>query len=103
MSQEVQMPSEGERKAFIEKLGQFRSTLPESEQRMLDAMALAGLGGQEADVQGYGYIAYGPAPVPGFYFNYVQPTVVGTPYGLAYANVVRTGYQPYGGPPVFLA
>jgi hypothetical protein len=39
---DVQFPSDNERKAFLEKLGQFRSTLPSSEQRMLDAMATAG-------------------------------------------------------------
>ncbi len=52
---DVQFPNESERKAFLEKLGQFRSTLPQSEQRMLDAMAVAAFCERPAgDVQGYG-------------------------------------------------
>src|SRR5438067_6191912 len=37
----AQFPNDPERKAFVEKLAKFRSTLPASEQRMLDAMAAA--------------------------------------------------------------
>ena len=69
---DVQFPSDNERKAFLEKLGQFRNTLPASEQRMLDAMATAAFQPQnpQGDVQGYGWV---PGPVPGSAM-YVGPT-----------------------------
>ena len=49
---DAQMPSESERKAFIEKLGQFRNTLPQGEQRMLDAMAIAAFGATQQPKEG---------------------------------------------------
>ena len=51
MSQEPQIPSEAERKVFVEKLGQFRSTLQPKEQAMLDGMAMAAFHDQGADVE----------------------------------------------------
>jgi hypothetical protein len=95
MSQQPQGPSEQERKAFIEKLGQFRSSLPQPEQRMLDAMAIAAFGGQQeqGDVQGYGWF-YGPyGPVytgPTFYQTGWQTQWYATPWGAAY-NTVPAG------------
>ena len=92
MSQ-TQMPSESERKAFIEKLGQFRSSLPQGEQRMLDAMAIAAFGGgqqEQGDVQGYGwyYGPYGPVYTgPTFYQTGYQTTWTATPWGPAYQNI----------------
>jgi len=93
---DAQIPSEAERKAFVEKLGQFRSTLPASEQRMLDAMAMAAFGGaqaKEGDVQGYGWF-YGPyGPVytgPSFYQTGWAGTWNATPWGPAY-QAVPTG------------
>jgi hypothetical protein len=62
----AEMPSENERKAFVEKLAQFRNTLPAGEQRMLDAMAAAAFTPREqGDVQGYGAFYVAPPPVPG--------------------------------------
>ena len=85
-------PSEGERKAFVEKLAQFRSTLQPSEQRMLDAMAAAAFTPQGQDVQGYGVFAPGPVPGTSVY----QPTWfidgytydwVATPFGMTWQAV----------------
>ena len=86
-----QLPSESERKAFVEKLAQFRGTLPQSEQRMLDAMAMAAFKSEEPDVQGYGWIQgpYGPAWVPGptFYQTGYAANWVATAWGPAYQAV----------------
>ena len=93
---DVQFPSENERKAFLEKLGQFRSTLPQSEQRMLDAMATAAFQPQqgEGDVQGYGWVPapgpYGPVPVyvgPQFYQTGWRYQWQVTPWGGAWQAI----------------
>jgi hypothetical protein len=93
---DVQFPNESERKAFLEKLGQFRNTLPQSEQRMLDAMATAAFQPQnpEGDVQGYGWVPgpYGPLYVgPTFYQTGWTYQWNATPWGPAWQSV-PTGY-----------
>ncbi len=99
---DVQMPSESERKAFIEKLGAFRNTLPQSEQRMLDAMAIAAFGAHQQpkegdDVQGYGWV-WGPAgwvwqPATFWQTGYaIAP--VGTPWGVALTTVPTGVWTP---------
>jgi hypothetical protein len=93
---DVQFPSDSERKVFLEKLGQFRSTLPASEQRMLDAMATAAFQPQDTqgDVQGYGWVpsAYGPVYVgPTFYQTGWTYQWQATPWGPAY-RAVPTGF-----------
>jgi hypothetical protein len=94
MSQEVQVPSDGERKAFLEKLGQFRGTLSPSEQRMLDTMAMAAhQPTQQGEVQGYGWQAtYAPVTVatPQIYVNAFGQAFVGTAWQQTY---VQTGVQ----------
>jgi hypothetical protein len=88
MSQEPQIPSENERKAFVEKLGQFRSSLQPSEQRMLDSMAIAAFGGgEQADVQGYQWFYGGPAAVPAFYTAGYRTDWFATPWGVRYRTV----------------
>ena len=88
-----QMPSESERKAFIEKLGKFRESLPPSEQRMLDAMAIAAFQPQDqgGDVQGYWYYGYVQQPVavqtPVFYRDFYARPWVGTQWSVAYQTV----------------
>ena len=65
MSESSQLPSVEERQVFAQKLGQFRATLPGSEQRMLDAMVAAAFTPQEeGDVQGYEWFYTGPQFVP---------------------------------------
>ena len=87
-----QMPGEGERKAFVEKLAQFRSTLQPTEQRMLDAMAITAFGAQEqqGDVQGYGWF-YGPQGAiytgPTFYQPGWRTQWTASPWGAAYQTV----------------
>jgi hypothetical protein len=88
---ENQLPSESERKAFVEKLAQFRGTLPQSEQRMLDAMAMAAFGGSQQpsgdDVQGYQWF-YGPvATRPTFYQTGWVGQWQATPWGPAWQAV----------------
>jgi len=87
---EVQLPSESERKAFVEKLAQFRSTLSPNEQRMLDAMAIAAFGTQEpqSDVQGYGwYFDASPAAQPLFYTYGHAPSWEDTRWGHVYRSL----------------
>ena len=86
-------PNESERKAFVEKLAQFRGTLPASEQRMLDAMAAAAFT-QQGDVQGYGMWVGGPVGpqyVPTFYQTGFRYDWVATPFGPAW-QAVPSGY-----------
>ena len=53
MSQSVSLPSVEERKAFVQKLRQFRGSRPESGQRLLDAMVIAAFTpDQPSEVQG---------------------------------------------------
>ena len=93
MTQEQQIPGENERKAFVEKLGQFRSTLPPSEQRMLDAMALAAFGAQEqSDVQGYQWYYGGYPAAPVWYQQGWATQWYRTPWGVAYRQVPVGGY-----------
>ena len=81
MAQDVQLPNESERKAFVEKLAQFRSTLAPDEQRMLDIMAISTFRPQEGDVQGYTayWTNYGPVG-PGWYQNGWMAPWNNTPY-----------------------
>jgi hypothetical protein len=82
MAQEIQMPNEGQRKAFIEKLGQFRGTLTPDEQRMLDIMAVTTFQPREAhDVQGYTWYWGAAGPYgPGWYETGWRWTWDNTPY-----------------------
>ena len=68
MAQDVQLPDESQRKAFIEKLAQFRQTLAPDQQQMLDIMALSTFRPREGDVQGYTayWTNWGPLG-PGWY------------------------------------
>src|SRR5207248_8630645 len=57
MSQPDRPAGEAERQAFARQLGQFRTTLPANEQRMLDSLVLAAEGAQRGtEVQGYAAI-----------------------------------------------
>ncbi len=91
----AEFPNESERKAFLEKLGNFRSTLPVSEQRMLDAMAAAAFTPRDqGDVQGYAMWVAGP------YGPTLQPTWIQTGWSYGWVNTgfgvvwgqIPTGY-----------
>ena len=98
MAEQSKMPSEQEFNAFVGRLREFRGTLPEGDQRMLDAMVGAAFKTEEqGDVQGYWYAVRpgpygpvavgGPGPVPGFYVAPPPPAVVyASPWGVAYAG-----------------
>jgi hypothetical protein len=73
MSQPNKTASEAERKAFAQKLGQFRSTLPAQEQRMLDSLVLCAEGAQPGDVQGYTAIFGTDATMPEWYAGLLPP------------------------------
>src|SRR5215210_2237863 len=65
MSAQPQLPSLEERQAFVQKLAQFRTTLPPRLQRMLDTMAIAAFAPPDlADVEGYEWFYGGPQYVP---------------------------------------
>lgn len=53
---ELQLPTQAERTAFVDKLGAFRGTLAANEQRMLDAMVISAVGSVHPDVHGYGLL-----------------------------------------------
>jgi hypothetical protein len=90
---DVQQPSEAERKAFVEKLAQFRGTLPQGEQRMLDAMAIVAFGAPEdEDVQGYQWFYAGPTPI--FYQTGYAVAWQATPWGLAYRTLPTGAWVP---------
>jgi len=88
----VVLPGETERKAFVEKVRAFRETLPELEQRMLDAMVVAAFGPaaeeeEEKEVEGYHwvYTPYGPVyTTPTWYQTGWVPTWQYTPWGAVY-------------------
>jgi hypothetical protein len=99
MSQQQPIPSDQERKAFLEKLGQFRGSLAQNEQRMLDAMAAAAFQPQQGqgDVQGYGWVltAYGYQWVqPTFYQTGWQYQWQATPWGVAWQAVPAGVWTP---------
>jgi hypothetical protein len=62
------MAQDAKRQAFVQKLGQFRSTLPPEEQKMLDTvMFVAEQGATTGDVQLYGIFFRADATTPGYY------------------------------------
>ena len=93
MAQNIPMPDEAQRKAFVERLAQFRDSLAPEQKQMLDVMVIATFAPhQDADVQGYQWFwsQWGPSG-PGWYVNgYLQPwtnngfqqTAAGAAYGL---------------------
>jgi len=73
MSEQRELPSIEERRAFVQKLAEFRATLPPYHQRMLDTMAIAAFTPIEhADVEGYEWFYSGP--------QYVSPTSSPNPW-----------------------
>jgi hypothetical protein len=94
---QIHEPSQTDRKAFLEKLGEFRSTLPESQQHLLDAMALAAFRPEGADVQGYGWqpiVAPMAVPVQQVYVGPYGGAWVGTAWATSY-NVVGATWNPF--------
>ena len=90
---EVPIPSEDERKVFLEKLGQFRDALSGREQRMLDAMAIAAFGAPEdEDVRGYQWFYAGPTPI--FYQTGYAVAWQATPWGIAYHTLPTGAWVP---------
>ncbi|HLH21349.1 MAG TPA: hypothetical protein VK066_02425 [Chloroflexota bacterium] len=98
MPEQHQLPSEQAFNGFVGRLREFRSTLPQEDQRMLDAMVQAAFKTEEqGDVQGYwfavqptpyGPVAVGaPGPVPGFYVAPPPPPVYAvSPWGVTYVR-----------------
>jgi hypothetical protein len=88
-------PTEAEINSFLDKLRGFRDTLPENDQRLLNAMYFAAMGKQEApseegdEVQSY-WVAVnpvGPAGGPGYGYavgGYGGAAMYGSPWGAAY-------------------
>ena len=90
---DIRQPDEAQRKAFVEKLAEFRSSLSADEQGMLDiVVATAFAPREEGDVQAYqGWWAQFSSNPAGWYtWGYLQPwtnngyqqTAQGTAYGL---------------------
>jgi hypothetical protein len=94
MAQEQQIPGEAERKAFVEKLGQFRGTLQPKEQAMLDAMAMAAFKGEESDVQGYQWFYGGYYAAPVWYQTGYATQWYASPWGYAYRTVPTGVWYP---------
>jgi hypothetical protein len=77
MSRVYAQPTEESVQAFIEKLRAYRDTLPEEEQRLLNAMFFAAMGQpaeKDEDTDAY-WIAAGPRGAVGWH---------GRPWGAAY-------------------
>jgi hypothetical protein len=71
VAQQSAQMSESERKAFAQRLGEFRGTLAPAERRILDAMVMAA----EArdDVQGYEWFYGGSTASPQYYLGNILP------------------------------
>ncbi len=54
MAPQSTTPNEGERRAFVQKLAQFRTTLSPTEQRLLDIVVARAMADGAGDVQAYG-------------------------------------------------
>ena len=68
-------PTEAQVQAFVNKLREYRDTLPEDEQRLLNTMFMAAVGNrqeQDSDVHGYWY-------------TYGYNTWYGSPWGYSYS------------------
>jgi hypothetical protein len=84
-------PTEAEVSGFLDKLRTFRDTLPDNEQRLLNAMYFAAMGKQEKpdeEVQSY-WVAVnpvGPAGGPGYGYaaGGYGAGFYGAPWGAAY-------------------
>jgi hypothetical protein len=94
-------PTEADINGFLDKLRAFRDTLPEGDQRLLNAMYFAAMGKQaeaDEDVKSY-WVAVnpvGPAGGPGYGYAAVNPVgpaggpgygaagMYGSPWGAAY-------------------
>ena len=81
MSQTQGQPSDGELQSFLGRLGEYRSSLSEGDQKLLDSMvgAALGKGPQEEEVKPFWY-AYNP-PGYGAYNPPGAGYAVGGPYG----------------------
>ena len=72
------MAQDAQRQAFVRKLGQFRSTLPPEEQKMLDSvMFVAEQGTTHGDVQLYGIFFRADTTTPGYYDGGTEATPQG--------------------------
>jgi hypothetical protein len=84
MADQVQLPNETDFNAFAARVQEFRGTLPDAQQKMLDAMVHAAFKkDDDADVQSYWY-AYPAAP--GWYG---APSYYGTPWATSYGYGYR--------------
>ena len=98
MAEESKLPNEQQFNDFVGKLREFRGSLSQDNQRMLDAMVGAAFKTEEqGDVQGYWYAVApsiygpvavgGPGPVPGFYAAPPPlPVYAVSPWGYAYGR-----------------
>lgn len=93
----LRLPEETERKAFVDKVCQFRGTLTPEEQRMLDAMVRAAFGPEGAPVEEVTGYHWEPTPygwvysVPTWYQTGWAPTWQYTPWGAVY-QPLPTGF-----------
>ena len=80
MSEQAKLPSEAQFNSFAAKVREFRNTLPQDEQPMLDAMVHAAFKQEDqGDVQGYWWARY-----PAYPAWYGAPVYAGTPWAYSY-------------------
>ena len=85
MADQAPLPSESEFNAFAGRMREFRATLTEPQQKMLDAVVHAAFRTDEnSEVQSYWWYAY--PGVPGWYG---APVYYGTPWAYSYAYGYR--------------
>jgi hypothetical protein len=76
MAADIRQPDEAQRKAFVEKLGQFRDSLSADEQGILDIMVATILAPRDdGDVQAYQewWTQFSGYPAGGYTWGYLQP------------------------------
>jgi len=73
------MPTDSEVQGFLGRLKQYRGSLDESDQRLLDALVATGLGRKQRDEPEAEVKAYWEA----YHNPYTDTTAVATPYGAA--------------------
>ena len=84
MGEQVELPSEADFDAFVARVREFRRTLTDSQQKMLDAMVHAAFKKDDStEVESYWY-AYPAAP--GWYG---APVYYGTPWAYSYGYGYR--------------
>jgi hypothetical protein len=85
MAADQGIAGEAKRKAFVQRLGQFRKTLDPDEQKMLDSMVLVAEGAHnQEDVKPYSWLYQGNPIDPGYYEGVLASGQTASPWWSVY-------------------